>query len=83
MSYDQDAVDAANELLRPLIRANSEAIDALYRRVELLEARPTGSGLFEARDNLETAMFAAMAGMTDSEQVEYMNALAARIKANA
>jgi len=49
MAYDQDAVDAAVALLRPLIEANTAAIDTLQVRVEQLEARPAGGATLSDR----------------------------------
>lgn len=71
-NYDEDAVQAALEQMRPRI----EAIEA---RVTALEARPSGSALFAARDDFETAVFAAMRDMTDAEQVAHLNSLTAKI----
>lgn len=67
MAVDRDAL----EMFQP-------QIDALVRRVEALEASQ-GNALFAARDNLETALFSAMQGMTDAEQVDFLNGVAARI----
>ena len=74
-NYDQDAVDAAVELMRP-------RFDEIIRRIEALEARPSGGELFAARDNLETALFSAMQGLTDGEQVVFLESLTAHIKGN-
>lgn len=75
MAYDQDAVDATVALLQP-------RFDEILRRLDALEAQPSGSALFAARDNFETAVFSAMQGMTDAEQVKFLNSLTAQIKGN-
>ena len=73
--------DVAEELrpIREKLHALQVGQDALQERVERLEAQPQGSALFAARDNLETALFAAMQGMTDAEQVEFLNKTAESI----
>lgn len=82
MAVDPDVV----ELFRPIqehLAALQTGQDALLRRIETIEATPpVGNELFAARDNLETAIFAAMAGMDDAQQVEYLRALAAYVEAN-
>lgn len=70
--------DVAEELrpIREKLHALQVGQDTLQERVERLEARPQGSALFAARDNLETAIFSAMQGMSDAEQVAFLNRVA-------
>lgn len=68
MAVDQDAID----MFQP-------QIDSLVARVDVLEAQPNSGALFAARDNLETALFSAMQGLTDAEQVVFLESLTAQI----
>lgn len=73
-SFDQDAVDATLKVVQP-------KLEAIERRLSALEARPNVVGLFAARDDFETALFSAMQGMTDEEQIEFFRAQAERLNA--
>ena len=66
MAVDQDAI----ELFQP-------QIDALKAR---LDEATAANALFAARDNLETALFSAMQGMTDAEQIGFLETLTAHIQ---
>jgi hypothetical protein len=77
MAYDQDAVDAAISALRPEIQA---VRDELVRRIEALEARPSGNALFAARDDFETALFSAMQDMSDADQIAFLTREADRLR---
>lgn len=54
----------------------TEALEPIRR---VLDEMRTGIALFAARDNLETALFSAMQGMTDSDQIAYLETLTAHI----
>jgi len=63
--------------MEPIIANLQAQIDAISAKIDAMP----GNELFKARDDFEQALFGAMAGMTDAEQVEYLRKLTAQIGA--
>lgn len=72
LDVDPDAV----RLFQPQIDALLKRLEVTEEEIAALKAKPDGSALFAARDNLETALFSAMQGMSDAEQTEFLNRMA-------
>lgn len=72
MAVDPDTV----EMFQPQVDALLRRLEVVEEEVAALKARPSGNELFAARDNLETALFSAMNGMSDAEQVAFLNRVA-------
>lgn len=75
MFVDPDTV----KLFQPQIDALLKRLEVTEEEIAALKAKPDGNALFAARDNLETALFSAMQGMSDAEQAAYLKELTQHI----